>query len=58
MNKAMDEISHWNEFDYVIINHQLNKAIEEIESILASERLKTDRQLFLDPFIQNFQHER
>lgn len=58
MNKAMDEISHWNEFDYVIINHQLNKAIEKIESILASERLKTDRQLFLDPFIQNFQHER
>lgn len=57
MNKALSEISHWNEFDYVIVNHQLEKAIQEVEAILTSERLKPNRQLFLTSFIQKFHHE-
>ncbi len=54
MNKALDEIEHWDEFDYVVINYQLEKAVQEIESILISERLKTNRQIFLPSFIEKF----
>lgn len=54
MAAALNEIAHWREFDYVIINHQLEKAINEAETILTSERLKTGRQLFLPEFIHRF----
>lgn len=54
MAAALNEISHWQEFDYVIINHHLEQAIHEARSILESERLKMRRQLFLPNFIKRF----
>src|SRR5262249_14857728 len=40
MAKAADEMSHWDEYDYVVINRDLDRAFVEVQSILAAERLK------------------
>lgn len=52
MKKASREISHWSEYDYVIINHDLDKAMHDVENILHAERLKRTRQPGLDFFVQ------
>jgi len=44
MSKARAEISHWMEYDYVLINHDLDETLEKIDSILKAERLKRVRQ--------------
>jgi guanylate kinase len=44
MSKATAEISHWDEYDYVIINRDANKATEQVYAILKAERLKRERQ--------------
>ncbi|MDI2091170.1 guanylate kinase [Commensalibacter oyaizuii] len=54
MQAALDEISHWKEFDYVIINNKLDEAIAQAEAILTAERLKTNRQTFLHSFTNAF----
>jgi len=51
MEKAMAEISHWQEYDYVLINHDLEETLEKIDSILKAERLKRVRQDGLKEFI-------
>ncbi|MBR1648646.1 MAG: guanylate kinase [Alphaproteobacteria bacterium] len=43
MAMVMDKISHWNEFDYVIVNDSLPKTVSEIENIIACERMKRQR---------------
>lgn len=55
MAKAADEMSHWAEYDYVVINHDLNRAFEEVRAILASERLKRERQPGLSDFVRGLQ---
>src|SRR5919198_3278650 len=44
MAKAADEMSHWAEYDYVVINRNIDRAFAEVGSILAAERLKRERQ--------------
>ncbi|QDY69062.1 guanylate kinase [Qingshengfaniella alkalisoli] len=44
MTRSRDEISHWAEYDYVLINHDLDRAEEEIRAIVTAERLKRSRQ--------------
>lgn len=44
MSKAKDEISHWAEYDYVLINDDLDKCSSQIEAIIAAERLRWTRQ--------------
>ncbi|MDX2113916.1 MAG: guanylate kinase [Alphaproteobacteria bacterium] len=51
MSKAEAEISHWQEYDYVLINHDLDETLEKIDSILKAERLKRARQEGLSGFI-------
>jgi guanylate kinase len=46
MNKAISEMSHWAEFDYVIVNDDLKKAIADLTSIVTSQRLRTIQQKF------------
>lgn len=53
MAKAADEISHWPEYDYVIINEDLNAAARQIDSILTAERLKRRRQTGLTQFVRD-----
>ena len=47
MSKAKSEISHWNEYDYVLINDDLEKCVDEVLVILNAERKKKSRQKFL-----------
>ena len=42
MAKASGELSHWAEYDYVIINDALDRAFAEVQTILAAERMKRD----------------
>jgi len=44
-------MSHWAEYDYVIINNDLDESIRQVRSILTSERLKRRRQLGLAGFV-------
>ncbi|MDF2177966.1 guanylate kinase [Aliiglaciecola sp. CAU 1673] len=44
MEKAKDEISHYQEFDYVVVNEDFEQALAEIESIVLSQRLRLSRQ--------------
>lgn len=51
MAKASDEISHWAEYDYVIVNDELETAYSKIVSILNAERLRRTRQTQLHAFV-------
>ncbi len=53
MRKAHDEISHYAEYDYIIINDDFEKSIEELHAILIAERLKRSRQEGLSDFVNN-----
>jgi guanylate kinase len=55
MAKAVDEMSHWAEYDYVIVNRDLGQAFAEVQAILAAERLKRDRQTGLSTFVRGLQ---
>ena len=51
MAKAADEISHWPEYDYVIVNTDVDKALGDIQAILNAERLKRSRQTGISEFV-------
>lgn len=50
MAKASEEMSHWAEYDYVIINNDIDSSFAQLKSILAAERLKRARQTGLSDF--------
>lgn len=58
MAKAVSEISHWTEYDYVIINQNIDEALVKITSILHAERLKRARQEGLAGFITTLDTEK
>ncbi|MGG7054148.1 guanylate kinase [Nitrosomonas sp. ANs5] len=45
LSAARDEVGHLNKFDYVVVNHRLEQAVQEVACIVRAERLKTMRQL-------------
>lgn len=55
MAKAAGEMSHWPEYDYVIVNSDKARAFAEIRAILAAERLKRERQIGLSDFVRGLQ---
>jgi guanylate kinase len=55
MSKASDEMSHWAEYDYVVVNRDLDRAFGEIRAILAAERLRRKRQPGLSAFVRGLQ---
>ncbi len=57
MAKAAGEISHWAEYDYVIVNRDIETAFGEVRAILAAERLKRERQTGLSDFVRAVQAE-
>jgi len=57
MAKSQAEISHWAEYDYVIVNHEIDKAFKELTTILEAERLKRDRQPDLAGFVRGLNRE-
>jgi len=44
MQRARDEISHWAEYDYVLVNHDIDRAEHEVCAIVTAERLRRSRQ--------------
>lgn len=57
MAKSRDEISHWGEYDYVIINHDADTASEELTTIIKAERARADRQPGLTEFVRGLNRE-
>ncbi len=55
MAKAAGEMSHWPEYDYVIVNRDKDEAFVEVKAILAAERLKRERQIGLSSFVRALQ---
>ncbi len=57
MAKSRDEISHWAEYDYVLVNHDLDAAEDELKAIVRAERLKRFRQPGLSDFVRGLNRE-
>jgi guanylate kinase len=55
MDKAADELAHWAEYDYVIVNHDLDQAFADVRTVLNAERLKRERQVGLTEFMRDLQ---
>ena len=55
MAKAAGEMSHWPEYDYVIVNRDKKDAFAEVRAILAAERLKRERQIGLSALVRDLQ---
>jgi len=55
MAKAVDEMSHWAEYDYVIVNRDLERAFAKVQAILAAERVRRGRQTGLTEFVRGLQ---
>jgi guanylate kinase len=53
MRGASNEIQHWGEYDYVVINHDIDQALAAVRAILAAERLRCTRLTGLKDFVQN-----
>lgn len=52
MRGASNEIQHWNEYDYVVINRNVDEALTAVRAILAAERLRRSRLTGLKDFVQ------
>lgn len=52
MSKAADEISHYREYDYIVVNRDLDESVDAVRAILTAERLKRDRRLGLTDFVK------
>jgi guanylate kinase len=52
MAKAADEMSHWPEYDYILVNVDLDDSVARVEAILQAERLKPARQIGLVDFVK------
>jgi guanylate kinase len=53
MAKAADEMSHWPEYDYIIVNRDLSESVAQVEAILMAERTRRERQIGLADFVKN-----
>jgi guanylate kinase len=52
MAKSRDEISHWAEYDYVLVNDDLDQTFDQLTAILTAERLRRERQPQLSAFVR------
>ncbi len=57
MNRASHEMSHWAEYDYIVINHDVDEAFAEVQSILKAERLRRERRTGLTTFVRKLQRQ-
>mgnify|MGYP002620437687 CR=1 FL=1 len=55
MAKASDEISHYREYDYIVVNEDLDESVRAVSAILAAERLRRDRQIGMTDFVRTLQ---
>jgi guanylate kinase len=52
MAKAADEMSHWNEYDYIVVNRDIEESVDAVRAILRAERLRRERQVGLAEFVR------
>jgi guanylate kinase len=52
LKNARDEIGHWTEYDYLVVNSDLNRSVEIVRAILVAERQRRMRQVGLSEFIE------
>ena len=52
MAKAPNEMSHWAEYGYIVINDRIEESVANVQSILAAERLRRGRQIGLGDFVK------
>jgi guanylate kinase len=52
MDKALDEMSHWPEYDYVLVNNDLEDSVTTLQAIIRAERVKRVRQIGLVEFVR------
>jgi guanylate kinase len=57
MSRASHEMSHWAEYDYIVINHNIDAAFAEVQSVLKAERLKRRRRTGLTTFVRQLQRQ-
>jgi guanylate kinase len=57
MSRASHEMSHWAEYDYIVINRDVDEAFAEVQSILKAERLKRERRTGLTTFVRELQRQ-
>ena len=57
MSRASHELSHWAEYDYIVVNHNVDDAFAEVQSILKAERLKRERRTGLTEFVRKLQRQ-
>ena len=57
MARAADEMSHYPEYDYIIVNHDLEESIEAVHTILKAERLRISRQAGLTDFMKQLRED-
>jgi guanylate kinase len=55
MAKAADEMSHYLDYEYVIVNYDLENSVHQVQTILEAERLKRRRQIGLSDFVLQLQ---
>ena len=55
MSRASHEMSHWAEYDYIVINRSIEEAFAEVQAILKAERLRRDRRTGLTAFVRKLQ---
>ena len=58
MAKAADEMSHWPEYDYIVVNHDIEESVGQVHAILIAERLRRERQLGLADFVKRLREGR
>jgi guanylate kinase len=52
LSRSADEMSHWAEYDYVVINRDIAESVRRVEAILIAERLRRERQIGLTEFVR------
>jgi len=57
MAKSLDEVSHWAEYDYVLVNDDPDICAQNLKAILTAERARRERQISLNDFVRDLQTE-
>ena len=52
MARASDEMSHWPEYDYIVVNREIEGSVTRVQAILTAERLRRERQIGLGDFVK------
>lgn len=57
MERSMAEVSHWAEYDYVLVNRDLDETDARVRAIVGAERLRRERQPWLNDFVRGLAQE-